>query len=231
LGQIGINTVKFLPELGDIGIYEVPLQFEKVPNGHIINLLEFLGKTGGIRVTETGKNISIEHLISRPIKNTLKNESSLKNLLITVKDLTIIPSHVDERSGIYPVSTRARDNWDVHMTLQFYIRGVSRDHIATLDKTLSELLDKSGRPGSLITEGNNLLKNCNNCPAASSIKDIIVLLNNARTAYESILLQEKNPKNTYSPIEILEHRTELMTTIGTLEKKLTTLKKNIVPNK
>lgn len=28
LGQIGINTVKFLSESGDIGVYEVPLQFE-----------------------------------------------------------------------------------------------------------------------------------------------------------------------------------------------------------
>lgn len=95
LGQIGIETVKFLPESGDIGIYEVPLQFEKVPNGNVINLLQFIGKTGGVRVTETGKNITIEHLLSRPIRNTLQNESSLKNLLITLKDMTITPSRVE----------------------------------------------------------------------------------------------------------------------------------------
>ncbi len=220
LGQIGIDTVKFLPESGDIGIYEVPLQFEKVPNESVVNLLQFIGKTGGVRVTETGKNITIEHLLSRPIKNTLQNESSLKNLLVTIKDMTITPSRVDGRTGASPVSTRARDNWDVRMTLEFYIRGASRDHIATLDATLSTVLDKSGRAGSLITEGNDLLKLCNNCPEATQIKDIITLLGNARAAYDSILLQEKNPKNKFSPIEILEHRTGLMTTIETLEKKL-----------
>lgn len=220
LGQIGIDTVKFLPESGDIGIYEVPLQFEKVPNESVVNLLQFIGKTGGVRVTETGKNITIEHLLSRPIKNTLQNESSLKNLLVTIKDMTITPSRVDGRTGTSPVSTRARDNWDVRMTLEFYIRGASRDHIATLDATLSTVLDKSGRAGSLISEGNDLLKLCNNCPEATQIKDIITLLGNARAAYDSIILQEKNPKNKFSPIEILEHRTGLMTTIETLEKKL-----------
>ena len=231
LGQIGIDTVKFLPESGDIGIYEVPLQFEKVPNESVVNLLQFIGKTGGVRVTETGKNITIEHLLSRPIKNTLQNESSLKNLLVTIKDMTITPSRVDGRTGASPVSTRARDNWDVRMTLEFYIRGASRDHIATLDATLSTVLDKSGRAGSLITEGNDLLKLCNNCPEATQIKDIITLLGNARAAYDSIILQEKNPKNKFSPIEILEHRTGLMTTIETLEKKLWTLKTIIAPNK
>lgn len=95
LGQIGIDTVKFLPESGDIGIYEVPLQFEKVSNNSVINLLQFIGKTGGIRMTETGKNITIEHLLSRPIKNILENESSLKNLLVTIKTMTITPTSIE----------------------------------------------------------------------------------------------------------------------------------------
>lgn len=117
------------------------------------------------------------------------------------------------------------------MTLRFYIRGASRDHIATLDSTLTTLLDKNGRPNSLITQGNDLLKICNNCPEAAQVKDIITLLSNARAAYDSILVQEKNPKNSFSPIEILEHRTGLMTTIETLEKKLNALNSIIAPNK
>lgn len=231
LGQIGIDTVKFLPESGDIGIYEVPLQFEKVPNSNVVNLLQFIGKTGGVRVTETGKNITIEHLLSRPIKNTLTNESSLKNLLITIKDMSITPSRVEWRTGESPVSTRARDNWDVRMTLRFYIRGASRDHIATLDTTITTLLDKNGRAESLIAKWNDLLKICNNCPEGPQIKDIIILLGNARAAYDSILVQEKNPKNSFSPIAILEHRTGLMTTVETLEKKLNALSSIIAPNK
>lgn len=116
------------------------------------------------------------------------------------------------------------------MTLQFYIRGASRDHIAALDTTITTLLDKNGRSGSLITEGNQLLKVCNNCPEAPQIKDIIALLGNARVAYDSILLQEKNPKNSFSPIQILAHRTDLMTTIETLQKKLSSLSSIIAPN-
>lgn len=95
LGQIGINTVKFLTEGGDIGAYEVPLVFEKVPNENIVKLLQFIGKTGGVRVTESGKNITIEHLLSQPIKNTGANESTLKNLLITIKDMSISPTPLE----------------------------------------------------------------------------------------------------------------------------------------
>lgn len=230
LGQIGINTVRFSAESGDIGIYEVPLQFEKVPNENIVNLLQFIGKTGGVRVTESGKTITIEHLLSRPIKNTLTNESTLKNLLVTIKDMNITPTQVEGRNADeVHVSTKTRENWDVRMTLQFYIRGASRDHIASLDTQITTLLDKNGRSGSLIGRGNELLKICNNCPEATQIKDIITLLGNARAAYDSIILQEKNPKNDFSPIEILAHRTDLMTTIETLQKKLDTLASFIAP--
>lgn len=115
------------------------------------------------------------------------------------------------------------------MTLQFYIRGASSDHIATLDTTLTTLLDKNGRAGSLIARGNDLLKVCNNCPESAQIRDIIALLTNARAAYDSIIIQEKNPKNNFSPIEILTHRTDLATTVDTLEKKLDTLNSFITP--
>lgn len=229
LGQIGINSVRFQGS-GDIGIYEVPLQFERVPNENIVRLLQYLGKTGGVRVTETGKNITIEHLLSRPIKNTLQNESTLKNLLITIKEMSITPTGVEWENEQRTVTTKRNDNWDVRMTLQFYIRGASSDHIATLDTSLTTLLDKNGRPGSLIARGNELLKVCNNCPEAAQIRDIIALLTNARAAYDSIVIQEKNPKNNFSPIEILTHRTDLATTVETLEKKLDTLNSFIAPS-
>ncbi len=231
LWQIGINRVQFLSEWGDIGIYEVPLQFEGVPNENIVNLLQFIGKTGGVKVTETGKNITIEHLISRPIKNTLPNESTLKNLLITLKDIAIISTRIEWGETELAVSTKNREKWDVRMTLQFYIRWASRDHIANLDTTITTLLDKNGRDGSLITQASDLLKACNNCPEAPQIKDLITLLTNARLAYDSIILQEKNPKNEFSPIEILSHRTDLMTTVQTLQKKLDTLTSFIAPSR
>lgn len=145
--------------------------------------------------------------------------------------MSITPTRIEGKTEASSVNTRSRDNWDVRMTLQFYIRGASRDHIANLDTTITTLLDKNGRDGSLIAQGNNILKICNNCPEAPQIKDIIALLGNARTAYDSILIQEKNPKNAFTPIEILSHRTDLMTTIETLQKKLEALTSVIAPSK
>lgn len=81
-----------------------------------------------------------------------------------------------------------------------------------------------------MAKANTLLKQCNNCPESLQIKDIIGLLGNAQAAYESILREEKNPKNDFSPIEILNHRTELMTSLDTLQKKLQTLTSLIAPN-
>jgi hypothetical protein len=48
-------------------------------------------------------------------------------------------------------------------------------------------------------------------------------LGNARSAYDSIIVQEKSPKKEFTPIEILEHRTGIMTTLETLENKLEAL--------
>ena len=79
-------------------------------------------------------------------------------------------------------------------------------------------------------QGNSLLKLCNGCTAAPQIRDIISLLGQAQTAYSSILVEERDPKKNFSPIEILEHRTELMTTIETLQKKLNTLTSLISPS-
>lgn len=222
--------MRFLPDSGDIGIYEVPLEFENIPNENIMNLLQFFDKTGGVRVTESGKNITIEHLMSRPLRNTLQNESSLKNLLITVKDMTIRPTPPETKNPKdVTIDTTNRDRWDVTMTLQFYIRGVSRDHIAALDTSLTTLLDQKNREGSLIARSQELLKICNNCPEATQIKDIITLLGNAKTAYDSIIAQEKKAKNTMNPIETLERRTRLMSTIETLQKKLDALSSKIAP--
>lgn len=168
--------------------------------------------------------------MSRPLRNTLQNESSLKNLLITVKDMTIRPTPPETKNPKdVTIDTTNRDRWDVTMTLQFYIRGVSRDHIAALDTSLTTLLDQKNREGSLIARSQELLKICNNCPEATQIKDIITLLGNAKTAYDSIIAQEKKAKNTMNPIETLERRTRLMSTIETLQKKLDALSSKIAP--
>lgn len=41
-GQIGIDRVKFMEEDPEVGVYDIPLHFEKVPNENILNLLQFL---------------------------------------------------------------------------------------------------------------------------------------------------------------------------------------------
>lgn len=41
-GQIGIDRVKFLAEAPEVGVYDIPLRFQKVPNDNVLNLLQFL---------------------------------------------------------------------------------------------------------------------------------------------------------------------------------------------
>lgn len=124
-----------------------------MPNENVINLLQFLGKTGGVRITESGKNITLEHMNQEPIKTSDGSQSSLKNLLITVKDMNIAPTRLDNQDEKnINISTKTKGLWDVNITLQFYIRGVSRDHIATLDATILSLLDKGGSKNSLMAQ-------------------------------------------------------------------------------
>ncbi len=227
-GQIGINRVRFLKDAPEVGVYDIPLRFERVPNDNIINLLQFLGKTGGIKITETGKAIMIEHTTPQPIK-TDNGQSTLKNLLITVKDMSITPSKTDNADVRSNITTKTRGMWDVNMTLQFYIRGVSRDYIASLDGTITSLLSKTSKD-SLVVQGNTLLKQCNGCAATSQIRDILSLLTQAQDAYTSIGIEERDQKKGYTPLDILEHRTRLMTTLETLQKKLTNIASLISPN-
>lgn len=226
IGEIGIDGVKFLPSTPDIGVYEVPLKFEQIPHKNIMKLLDFLKQTGEVTITEAGKNITIEH--KKPLVISKKKEtiSSLKNLLITVTDLTIAPARTEEDRAtqkIMAIDTESEGNWNMNIVLQFYIRGASRDHIASLDNTITTWLDKNNKPASLITQGNKLLKSCGSCIHAPEIRDIIGLLNQARSAYDSIVTMERSAKSSLTPLEILEHRTQLITTIETLKKKLETI--------
>ncbi len=165
-----------------------------------------------------------------PIKTSDGSQSTLKNLLITVKDMNVAPTRIENQDDKnITISTKTKSLWDVSITLQFYIRGVSRDHIATLDTTIMTLLDKGGGKNSLMTKGNAILKACNGCSEAPQIRDIINLLEKARAAYDSIVLEERDPKKNFSPIDILQHRTDLMTTIETLQKKLETMTSLITP--
>ncbi len=106
-------------------------------------------------MTEAGRNITIEH--KKPLVISKKKEtiSSLKNLLITVTDLTIVPARTEEDRAtqkMMAIDTESDNNWNMTVTLQFYIRGASRDHIASLDTTITTWLDKNNKPASLISQ-------------------------------------------------------------------------------
>ncbi len=45
----------------------------------------------------------------------------------------------------------------------------------------------------------------------------------ARAAYDSILAEERSANSNFTPIEILSHRTGILTTVETLKKKLENL--------
>ena len=75
-----------------------------------------------------------------------------------------------------------------------------------------------------------ILKACNGCSEAPQIRDIIHLLEQARSAYDSFVLEERDPKKNFSPIDVLQHRTDLMTTLETLQQKLKTMTALITPS-
>ncbi len=137
-GQIGIDQVKFSKEAPEIGLYDIPLKFERVPNENVINLLQFLNKTGGAKITETGKTVLINHIA--PLTSKVDDgQSSLKNLLITVKEMKVSPTPIkteNQETRSVNIVTQSRALWDIDITLQFYIRGVSSDYIAILDKSI-----------------------------------------------------------------------------------------------
>lgn len=56
-----------------------------------------------------------------------------------------------------------------------------------------------------------------NCTEENKIADIISLLNSARDTYKSILAADKSS----SPISRVKRRSDLMTTVSSIEKKLT----------
>mgnify|MGYP000901200143 CR=1 FL=1 len=76
------------------------------------------------------------------------------------------------------------------------------------------------QPGELITSATKLLDMCQkklSCTEENKISDIISLLNAARNTYKSILGADK----TSTPIARVKRRSDLMTTVSSIQKKLT----------
>jgi flagellar hook-associated protein FlgK len=105
------------------------------------------------------------------------------------------------------------------MMLTFYIRGASSDYILTMDQKLIAKLWEWSSQWSLLTQSNKVLKKCKDslaCSDENKISDIINLLNSAKTTYKGIRDADKNS----SPITIVTRRSDLMSTVTSLEKKL-----------
>lgn len=63
-----------------------------------MELLKFTKTTGEVRIIDEDNNITLEHKTHNPLKNTVAHSSKLGNLLITVKELIIIPTHKDAKN-------------------------------------------------------------------------------------------------------------------------------------
>ena len=102
----------------------------------MLNLLDFLGQTGGIKIQKMENNqFAIQHLNAQVDQQTLPTQdaslSQLKNLLITIPSLSITPSEKDTL-----IATEEPQEWNIAITLTFYIRGVSGDHLMKMDLAL-----------------------------------------------------------------------------------------------
>jgi hypothetical protein len=137
MGAIGIEGVRFNQDGSEIGAYDIPLKFDKVSNKDVINLLDFLSRTGGIKVQKMqNSQFSIQHTYPRIDKKLSQLEdtlSKLKNPLIIVNNLSISPIGND-----VSVVTEEYQEWNISLTLTFYIRGVSEDHLMKMDQLLAK---------------------------------------------------------------------------------------------
>lgn len=215
VGSIGISGVQFSKTWSEIGAYNIPLNFNKVSNQDVLALLDFLSKTWWIQVKKVDNGgLIIEHTNVRDVKwDTESNISQLKNPLITVPNVTIWASNKDENIRI-----DEPQDWDISMTLTFYIRWASADHITKMNTQLTNQLWDT-QPGKLIERANKTLKTCQNthCTDENRIADIVNLLNSAKNAYTWI----RNSDSSSNPISMVTRRSSLMSTVETLEKKLT----------
>jgi len=137
MGSIGIEGVQFNQNGSDIGAYNIPLKFDKVSNQDVIQLLDFLSRTGGIKVQKMQNNqFSIQHTYPRidtKLSETDDTLSQLKNPLIIVQSLSIAPTGKDAS-----IVTQEYQEWNISITLTFYIRGVSGDYLMRMDQTLKQ---------------------------------------------------------------------------------------------
>jgi len=227
MGSIGIDSVKF-KEWTDIWAYDIPLKFDKVENRDIMDFLDFLAKTWGIKVQKmVGGKFAIKHLDPRILSRSElatagdSNITQLKNPLIIVQNLVIRPSEKD-----VTLSTESSQKWDITMTLTFYIRWASSDYILTMDTKLQNLLWEANNPLSLLWKAGVILQNCKKdttCSDENKISDIINLLNVAKNTYKGI----RDADKTSSPVAIVTRRSELTSTVMSLEKKLTQIENSI----
>jgi hypothetical protein len=217
MGAIGIEWVRFDKDGSEIGAYDIPLRFDKVSNRDAIQLLEFLARTGGIKIQKMQNNqFSIDHTYPRTDSKLSKTDdeiSTLKNPLIIVNNLSISPTGKDASLLI-----QESQEWNIALTLTFYIRWVSGDHLMRMDQSLAKNIGDV-QPGALISQANKLLSMCQNklnCSEENKIADIINILNSARDTYKNILSADK----TSSPISRVKRRSDLMTTVASIQKKL-----------
>ncbi|MFA6080168.1 MAG: hypothetical protein WC753_01670 [Candidatus Gracilibacteria bacterium] len=221
MGAIGINSVKFIKEGSDIGAYDIPLKFDNIDNKDVLQLLDFLSTTGGIKIQKKENGgFSITHTNPRELRrgeitgDTVSKISQLKNPLIIVQNIVINPSEKD-----VSLITETSQKWDINMTLTFYIRGASSDFILKMDQNLIQRLGEGNTPGTLLGKANQMLQMCQknlNCSDENKIADLINLLSTAKNTYKGIRDADQNS----SPIAMVTRRSDLMSTVTSLEKKL-----------
>lgn len=160
---------------------------------------------------------SIRHIYPRndsKLSKTQDSLSQLKNPLILVGNLSISPVEKDAS-----FSVKEQQVWNISLTLAFYIRGVSSDHLIKMNQSLDMHLGNT-QNGELINRANKLLSSCKqkiSCTEENKIADIVTLLNAAKDTYKNILSSDK----TSTPIARVKRRSDLMTTVSSIQKKLT----------
>lgn len=253
---LGIRNVVFDDINPELGYYDISARVNEIPSARIIELLEYLGTLGWIQLTQEWDNglVWIQHLASIPARVNAKSQynsvwrSALSNPLLTIPSIVIQPSGDLLRDSIAPtldpyvsLSPRSRfRNWDMVITLRFYVRGASDDHFQILEAQLSEILSwaEPYKPTGLDAQEDNqrwslenrvknaLLVDCGECFEQQQLKQVRSDLEALTTVYESFqesLVWKDPPKPTdriQTTMHLLDSFTNLQNKIHKIIQKL-----------
>lgn len=254
-GAFGIRNVIFDEINPDLGYYDIAARVEEIPSARVMSFLEYIGTLGSIQVTQIPGDdlVGIKHLASVPARVDAKatyhseGRSALSNPLVTVTSLVIEPAGdtlrntgAPELDAYISLSPRSRfRNWNLIVTLRFYVRGASDDHIQVVESQIASVLNGT-QPYISSSDAqddneswplqdrikNALLADCGGCIEQQQLKQMRSDLDALTTVYTDFELSLTS-KDAPDPTERIQTSMQLLDSFLNIRNKIDTLIRKI----